>query len=383
MDARTKLLLRGLLDGERTFVGPGSVHIVLTSRCRHNCIGCPRYSPLLQDQGSSGKRKFHTLQGEQVVRLLRELSALGVKAVLFTGPGDPVLHPELGRILREAHACKLRLGLATPLTEADDELLELLVSLPVDELLLRAEGHSSVSYCTSHPNRTAETFRRLLGRLGRLVRERGTRPKLTLRQTLHRDNYREMAEYYQWAVRMGVDAVEFAPLESVPHFTERLHLSPEHRDSLVEAFRQLEEVFWATSGEERVDLVELPLLSRRLNEEGPFSGWYDRKAVSQLPCFAGWNFARVQSCGKVNPCTRGTALVMGDLASESFASVWSSDRYGEFRRRALREPKDSAYFNAVGCQSLCYEHQMNRDLQGLFRGLSPEMRKELEAEPPT
>ncbi len=75
------------------FPPPVSVKIELTSVCNHDCHFCAYRrivaSPKVKDR----------LDGDRVLALVDELAASGVQGLMFTGGGEPLLHPRADEIL--------------------------------------------------------------------------------------------------------------------------------------------------------------------------------------------------------------------------------------------------------------------------------------------
>jgi MoaA/NifB/PqqE/SkfB family radical SAM enzyme len=89
------------------FLPPASVKLELTNFCNHDCHFCA-YRRVVQDPAH--KEMLPTVR---VLQLIDELSAGGVKAVMFTGGGEPLLHPDLEEIFARCRARGLSHALIT------------------------------------------------------------------------------------------------------------------------------------------------------------------------------------------------------------------------------------------------------------------------------
>ena len=150
--------IAGVLEGERTFVGPEQVVIDLTNRCNNNCIGCWTRSPLLRDMEPTAKWVSEEIPYDSIMHLLNDLHDLGTRRVRFTGGGEPLIHPQLDEILK---ACKQR-DLITCITtngvKLTQERAELFASLPLDEVAVSIWAATPDTYSRTHPNKTSRTF---------------------------------------------------------------------------------------------------------------------------------------------------------------------------------------------------------------------------------
>lgn len=90
--------IKNYLDGE------GDTLIVaeldLTNRCNNYCPFC-----------AGGRANLGSLTSQEVESFLIQLRNIGAEAVIFTGGGEPLLHPDIVRIVRFAHKLGLKCGL--------------------------------------------------------------------------------------------------------------------------------------------------------------------------------------------------------------------------------------------------------------------------------
>jgi len=92
---------------QSNFLPPASVKIELTTLCNHDCHFCA-YRKIVQDRGSRA-----SLDTERVLALINELAEGGVEGVMFTGGGEPLVHPGIERILLRCREQRLQAGLIT------------------------------------------------------------------------------------------------------------------------------------------------------------------------------------------------------------------------------------------------------------------------------
>ncbi|MFC1809485.1 radical SAM/SPASM domain-containing protein [Candidatus Omnitrophota bacterium] len=85
---------------------------------------------------------------------------------------------------------------------------------------------------------------------------------------------------------------------------------------------------------------------------------YDKGLVS-MPCYAGWDYARILTNGDVIPCCKGFKNPFGNIYKESFKTIWFSKTYNEFRIRGKTLQKDDPYFKPFGCLKGCDNYGRN------------------------
>lgn len=97
--------------------GPVHVQIILSDLCNQSCHFCayrdPTYtsSKLFHIEGNyNPNRKLPT---EKVIEILDDCVELDVKAVQYTGGGEPTIHPDFNFIVEETRKRRLKWGLVT------------------------------------------------------------------------------------------------------------------------------------------------------------------------------------------------------------------------------------------------------------------------------
>jgi MoaA/NifB/PqqE/SkfB family radical SAM enzyme len=97
--------------------GPVHVQIILSDLCNQSCHFCayrdPTYtsSKLFHIEGNyNPNRKLET---EKVIEILDDCVELGVKAVQYTGGGEPTIHPDFNYLVEETMKRGLKWGLVT------------------------------------------------------------------------------------------------------------------------------------------------------------------------------------------------------------------------------------------------------------------------------
>jgi MoaA/NifB/PqqE/SkfB family radical SAM enzyme len=92
------------------FVYPVSVEFDASNMCPHDCPFCS-----FGTSQSHGYRQQNWVQfpTERALSLMEELAACGVKAVTFTGGGEPLVHKSIAAIMEKAASVGLEFGVVT------------------------------------------------------------------------------------------------------------------------------------------------------------------------------------------------------------------------------------------------------------------------------
>jgi len=80
---------------------------------------------------------------------------------------------------------------------------------------------------------------------------------------------------------------------------------------------------------------------------------YDSNIIDSIPCYVGWIYARILTNGDVIPCCKAHLFPLGNLYKNSFKSIWFSEKYNEFRKKAKNTKKSDPYFKRIECYKGC------------------------------
>ena len=322
----------GTLRGGEALVGPRRVQLDLTDRCQGRCVACWNNSPLLPARPG---REPSALPTARVNTLLGELTSCGVEEVFLSGGGEPSLHPDFLPILTRIKAHGLRCSVNTDLLRYNPWLLEELVCLELDSLTvslwaadgpsyaaLRQQGREAGEACFEQVLRNLETVLEVRARTPRRL------PRVKLYNVVTRRNVEQLGPLYELALRLGVEACEFVPLDPLPGVMDELTLD---RAALQSLERALELLFLRR----HPGLADnLDQFLRRLRAPGAGEGRYDASEVVQYPCLAGLFFSRIRADGSVNYCLKSGRYPIGSILEQDFRALWYGEVYAGLRRTA-------------------------------------------------
>ena len=337
------LRLAGYQHGERAHTGPHTVQIDLCDACDQSCAVCWLHSPALRDRPDRRARRGASLPIERVLRLLDELKSLGCEEVYYAGGGEPLLHAGLWQALEGTLHRGMSAALHTNLARLDEAGEERLLALGVHHLTVSLWAASREVYAATHPGTDPETFDRVAARLRRINERKADRPRTKLYHVLTRDNVDELPAMLELADELGCDSAEVALADLVPGATTEHAISPDQARraaATLEPFAR--RAPWRTPRLLGGDAA-LARLAAVADGRTP-----DSDLVHRLPCFAGWDYARVMADGQVIPCLKAHRLPSGNIHQQSFAAIWAGEAQRAFRRHARALRKDDPFFEAIG-----------------------------------
>jgi glycosyltransferase involved in cell wall biosynthesis/MoaA/NifB/PqqE/SkfB family radical SAM enzyme len=299
--------------------------------CNLKCVMCEEHSPhsplqkLRREQGRPPRRMDIAL----VERLLPELARLGVREVIPSTMGEPLLFKHFERILELCAEHGLKLNLTTNGTFprlGARRWAELLVPLTSD-IKVSWNGATAATQARimigSNWGQVVENLRVLAEVRDAHAQVGGNRCRLTLQLTFLETNVGELADIVRFARAEGIDRVKGHHLWA--HFHQIEHQSM-RRDA--GAIRR-----WNSAVVEARDAAGDEVLLENFFELDPESPG-DLAPGGVCP-FLGEE-AWISAEGRFNPCcapneARLTLGEFGNVNDQSFDSIWQGEAYQDLR----------------------------------------------------
>jgi MoaA/NifB/PqqE/SkfB family radical SAM enzyme len=352
-------LLRGLIDGERAYVGPAYVTFDMTTRCNNVCLGC-LYHCTQPRQTSVDDRAEHDLPLEMVRQLAPELAQMRTCEILLAGEGEPLLHAQFFGVVTAVKEAGLVVRCFTNGTLIDEVMAERIVHSGLDELMITLWAVNRAEHLVWHPGVNPDFLeRRKRGiqfmRRARL-KARQSLPRINLQMPLNRSNLGNIRERVRLAIESGCESVTFGVFRDFggPFESECLSRadSENMRHDLLCAGKQLEQAGIAHNAGDYLNRA-------RLGGDAWRAG----------PCYAGWFETYVKVDGSVLVCCR-CRLVMGKLTERRFSEIWDLPAYRDFRRRSSDLRQLARMGRECDCANCCHWND-NRRVQRVWRWFAP------------
>ncbi len=351
------LVVAGIMHGRRAYLGPEILHIDLTNECNSNCIGCWCRSPLLKDKEMPLWEKKQTLPLNLIKTTLDDLNNLGgLREVKLVGGGEPFMHPNILDIVDYIkNKNKASVDINTNFTLVNEKNVGELIRLNVDTMTVSLWAGDPVVYKRTHPNKSHNDFLKMADMLRLLNSSKKGKPWVKIYNVISNLNYDTVEQMLNFAMDVKADAVQFVLHDPIPERTDCLLLNKEQKTFLLNklsVFRAAYDAKYCRYSEpgtaRSIVIIELDGLIRRLKTESLELGLYDEKVVKDIPCYAGWLFARILAKGDVVPCCKGHRMVMGNIYKDRFKTIWGSHKYREFRHNGKHLDKSHPYFQKIG-----------------------------------
>ncbi len=305
----------------------------ITRTCNLRCVHCYADSHAQIYPGE--------LDWDQCCRVIDDLAAYHVPALLFSG-GEPLLHPQLPKLLERATKSGLKVTISTNGTRITREYAALFKELGVAYVGISLDGIGAVH----------DRFRGVPGsfesaiRGFRLCEEAGQ--KTGLRLTLTRNNVQCMEQILDFIEQEDIQRVCFYHLVPTGRGVDVSSLRPEEARAALDMLIA-RAAAWKAAGKPRELLtVTQPadgvyLLLRQLREGSPLAeqtfrllSWNGGGANS-----SGRGIADIDPQGNIHPDQFWQDITLGNVKTELFSEVWEAADSGPSAAQ-LRELRGSA-----------------------------------------
>lgn len=276
---------------------PISLAIEPTTACNLRCPECP-----------SGLRSFTRPTGKLEVdfyqKIIDELSPT-LLYLTFYFQGEPYLHPDFLKMVRYASDRDIYTATSTNAHFLTDEQAKKTVESGLDRLIISIDGSTQETY---EAYRKAGDLLKVLEGTERILHWRkklkSKTPAVLWQFLVVKPNEHQIPEIKLMAKDMGVDKVAFKTAQ----------------------------IYDFENGN---DLI--PSLDRYSRYKANGDGTYSIKSKLIDHCWKMWHSCVITWDGKVVPCCfdKDAEHPMGDLLSRSFAEIWQSGEYEQFRQTLI------------------------------------------------
>lgn len=334
--------LRGLIQGDRTYIGPEWVVLDVTRRCNNTCLGC-FFHCIQERELSPGDQQIKELPVELADKLSRELAALNTPEVVMVGEGEPFLHPNFFSIVASFKQAGLNVQAFTNGTLIDEEVAQKIVNSGLDMINVTFWAINNEEHKKWHPGVPLDFLTRRSKAVELIkqakVRAKTKHPIIRMQMPLTRHNFKNLIARAELACSLGSDAVVFGYFRDWEGRFSDLCLQSEDIEIIRDDLRVVQKILRSCNIEHNI-------------KQYLAHAMVGREAWSKTPCYAGWYEAYVKVDGTVLPCGP-CFLEMGNLKEQSFAEIWHGSEYNKFRRISSGRVGPSEFGESCECCNCC------------------------------
>ena len=312
-------------------IAPLYMEIGPAGRCQHRCVYCA--FDYLKYRGP--------LISETYCKIVLEQAAeIGVKAVMFAGEGEPLMHPSVIELISYSKMHNLDVAMTTNGVRLDER--RALNALPfLDWIRFSLDAARSDTYSQIHRCRLTD-FDKVVANIRRAVqikRERHCECTIGVQALLLPQNLSEMTMIAKLTKDLGVDYFTVKPFSKHPFSLCEVNF--DYQAALPLAY-ELDRI-----SDDSFQVIFRAHTMEKLNEPRPY-----------MQCL-GLPFATYLAAdGDVYACSAflgNKDFVYGNIYNECFPAIWEGERRQEVLKRV-------AIMGVDKCREVCHLDEMNRYL---------------------
>ena len=292
-----------ILTGKRT--APIYIRMKPTNYCNQNCYYCGSKDDNVPEDRSLDRKAV--IPWDKMQEIIQDMSDMGVKAVTFSGGGEPLVYPYIEETIELVRRKKIDYSIITNGQALEGRKAELLVDakwIRVSIESARAETYAGI--------RGVNTFDKVIRNIGEFVQNKNSMCTLGINCVVTKDNYQEIYDLCALMSELGVDNIKLSPLRMDGDLGEY------HRpmqDSVKRQIQQAQKDF----GNKKIKIIDKYSDDTGLDEH--YQKPYHRCMIQEV-------FTVIGADCKVYLCHQRAYTKNGDIGSlkeQSFKELWYSE----------------------------------------------------------
>lgn len=329
---------------------PDEVQIYPTNACNLRCVFCSQLTGMYNIRDDVNQERW--------IRIANELCDMGVRKVLISGGGEPLLSSATmammdifkknnlyGRMINNGTMWKWDSTKKAVQTGWDS--ITFSIDGPNAEIHEKLRGMNG---CFKKTVDNIQIFNRYKKRLG------SEKPVIGITAVLNRLNYRSVCDMVRLAHDLEIRHLNLEPLCINNPDAEKIKLNEKEREELLtrilpeaERLAQIYKIYtnfktlYNVKYVEKAGHVKGMILSRSRGRQQ--SGNETANPFLDLPCYEPWLWPKIEANGDVWPCS--TKPLKENIKKKNFAEIWKGDCFNDFRKSIMRKELSESCENCV------------------------------------
>ena len=285
---------------------PLFVHLVPTNRCNHSCLGCA-----YRVKGYPANQLFQPqdeIPWTKLAEIVSDCEAMGVRAILLTGGGEPTMHPKFLDLCQLILDAEIDLAVTTNGSRWSPEHTTV-VGYRAEWVRFSLDAGSSSTYAKYH-NTSSEEYDNARASIRLLTKQLSRRPVVGISFVVNNYNWPDIVVATQRAQEDGADNIRLSALMQ-PAGAMYFYNFYDRASALC---KEAEELSTST-------FQVFNLFGARLQDLKDASPDYADCNYSRLVTYLGADCNLYQCCNNAYN-NRG---LLGSFKDQSFRSLWQSE----------------------------------------------------------
>jgi len=318
------LRLLGIVAG-KAFIGPAYFHLDISNSCNMNCSYCWFHSKTAPDKEYSDGWKKQQIKLSVFKKLVDNLHELKTELILFSGAGEPLIHPNIVEMASYVKKKGMILQLFTNALLLNNDYAKKFVNANLDEIYYSVSAANSNTYKKLHPSAGKNEFKTIEKNIMFLSehkkKQNKTMPGVVLIEVINSLNYRETLEMLNWARKVRANAIRFQLMHNMK--LKHLMLNQKEKEEFKEDLDKVKNLA------KKYNIKIHENINVQIETFDSESGDWEIGFYKQKGCFAGWYFSRYWVSDGISFCC--AHKIIDSLENKRFKDIWNSDKYNEMR----------------------------------------------------
>lgn len=318
---------------KQEITAPIYVRIKPTNKCNHRCFYCS-YDPGIEIPNvlSGGFVRNNEIPREKMMEILDDFRDIGVKAVTFSGGGEPLVYPYIIETMKKCLEYGIDLSMITNGQLLNGERAELLSK--AKWVRISTDASDSETFCRIR-NVPGNLFNELVENIKNFVKIKDERCELGINFIIHHLNADKVYDNIKFFKELGVNHVKTTP-RWIDNEKQWLEYHSPFKDSVIQQIKKAKQEL-ADANFDIYDTYENDLnnFGEDIEKSGKIKRGYDRCYIMETVPVIGADSV-VYFCHDKTYSNDGA---LGSLKDKSFKELWFSEEAKEKFRSFNPEEK--------------------------------------------
>ncbi len=314
-------IIKNLEEGKHC--QPVYIRIKPTNRCNHNCYYCHYKNSYLDLDDFDPTEEIPT---NKMLEIVDDMAEMGVKAVTFSGGGEPLLYSGIEETMESVLEKGIDLSIITNGSLLNGRKAELLAQAKWVRISLESADDATYSRVRGIQE---GSFTNLCHNIEQFAKIKDKKCELGINLVVNNENYKEIRKIAELMKSLGVNHVKYAPL--ISNNTEEYHR--EYKDEVIDTLQKLS----VELNDENFKIIDL--YTGDFENSVIFERQYSKCPLKEFICVIAAN-QKVYYCQDKAYLDDG---IVCDLKNGSFKDLWNSKEVIE-------------KFNTFDAKVICKQH---------------------------
>lgn len=296
---------------------PFKVKFESSTVCNLRCVMCPLTKGLSRNTGFLKFENFKKVYDE-----------IKVPYVNLTGLGEPLLNPEIFKIIKYARKGGSLVKLDTNATLLNEENIKKLIEADPTFISISLDGITKKHYERIRKRSNFETVIENLKNLIKYRNESGSKTEIHLFFVMQKNNIADLIDFIKFGDSIGINTINGNIAISFGNANNNKNIKF-NRKILENIKKELEIVKRQIKCNLNIENIE-DFLNNPYNQQ---------ERMAEKPCFYPWYNPCITWDGYVVPCDIhcNNEIVFGNAFQEPFMKIWNNEKARNFRNQMIKK----------------------------------------------